>query len=71
MLVWPCPPDWPTLLLLHAAWWLPEQVLQGGEAVAASDVYAFGVILWELLNPGQLPWEAVGAWKVRCCAPPC
>jgi serine/threonine protein kinase len=40
-------------------------VLRGGRATAASDVFAFGCVLWELLA-WQLPWGrqspfAVGA----------
>jgi len=35
--------------------WLAPEVLKGGQAGVASDVYSFGIVLWELLT-WKLPW---------------
>ncbi|KAI7844896.1 hypothetical protein COHA_001545 [Chlorella ohadii] len=35
--------------------WLAPEILRGGRASAAADVYAFGLVLWELLT-WRLPW---------------
>jgi serine/threonine protein kinase len=40
---------------LNPLWAAPE-VLCGAPATAASDVFSFGVVLWELLT-WELPWE--------------
>jgi serine/threonine protein kinase len=37
--------------------WLAPEVLSGEPATEASDVYAFGIIMWELLT-WELPWVA-------------
>eukprot|EP00887_Chlorella_sp_A99_P003149 scaffold9.g3149.t1 len=39
--------------------WLAPEVLRGEEATPGSDVFAFGVVLWELLT-WRVPWEGVG-----------
>jgi serine/threonine protein kinase len=51
--------------LLNPRWLAPE-VLMGHSATAASDVFSFGVVLWELLT-WQLPWDSEGknAFQVR------
>ncbi|GAM26449.1 hypothetical protein SAMD00019534_096240 [Acytostelium subglobosum LB1] len=33
--------------------WLAPEVIKGGESTLANDVYAFGVILWELFTCGE------------------
>jgi serine/threonine protein kinase len=43
--------------------WLAPQLLQGGIADLRSDVFAFGVVLWELLT-FQLPWGASNPWGI-------
>lgn len=44
--------------------WLAPEVLQGRGATPASDVYSYGVILWELAT-FQLPFgSGVNAWQV-------
>lgn len=43
--------------------WLAPEVLQGQPATLAVDVYAFGVVLWELLT-WQVPWGAANPWAV-------
>ena len=43
--------------------WLAPEVLSGGAANLDTDVFAFGVILWELLV-WQLPWGPSNPWVV-------
>lgn len=44
--------------------WLAPEVLQGERATAASDTYAFALLLWELLT-WQLPWSGMDVFQVR------
>ncbi|KAL4441802.1 hypothetical protein ABPG77_003718 [Micractinium sp. CCAP 211/92] len=43
--------------------WLAPEILAGGSATAASDVFAFGVVLFEMLT-WRLPWEGVSTFKI-------
>jgi serine/threonine protein kinase len=43
--------------------WLAPEVLEGGQASMASDVFAFGVIFWELLT-WKLPWGTSNPWGI-------
>ena len=43
--------------------WLAPEILAGGSATFASDVYAFGIVLWEMLT-WQLPWAGANPWQV-------
>ncbi len=45
-------------------WLAPEVILRQGYS-KASDVFAFGVVLWELAT-WVLPWESMGPFQVRC-----
>ena len=44
--------------------WIAPEVLAGSHYDRAADVYAFGVILWEILT-WQVPWDDVGPWQVE------
>jgi serine/threonine protein kinase len=43
--------------------WLAPEILSGKGYTFASDVFAFGVILWELLT-WTVPWPDHGPWQV-------
>jgi serine/threonine protein kinase len=43
--------------------WLAPEVLMGQPASAASDVFSFGTVLWELAT-WQLPWEGTNLFQV-------
>lgn len=54
--------------------WLPPEVLQGEKFTAAADVFAFGVVMWELLvwdipwvrtNQFQIPGIVMGGWRLE------
>ncbi|KFM26814.1 Serine/threonine-protein kinase CTR1 [Auxenochlorella protothecoides] len=43
--------------------WLAPEILAGHAATFASDVYAFGIVLWEMLT-WELPWPTSNPWQV-------
>ncbi|KAL4436097.1 hypothetical protein ABPG77_005545 [Micractinium sp. CCAP 211/92] len=43
--------------------WLAPEIMAGEGASQASDMFSFGVILWELLT-WQLPWGTAKPWKI-------
>jgi hypothetical protein len=47
--------------------WLAPELMQGERATLASDVFAFGVVLWEVMT-WQLPWGSANPWTVSCPA---
>jgi hypothetical protein len=46
----------------NPARWMPLEALREARFSHKSDVFAFGVLLWEILSSGQTPW---GAFSVR------
>ena len=43
--------------------WLAPELMAGESASIASDIFAFGVVMWELLT-WQLPWGKDNPWSV-------
>jgi serine/threonine protein kinase len=43
--------------------WLAPEVLNGTPATFASDVFAFGVVMWEVLT-WDIPWQTEQAFQV-------
>jgi serine/threonine protein kinase len=43
--------------------WLAPEILSGKGYTFASDVYSFGIILWEFLT-WMVPWHEYGPWQV-------
>lgn len=43
--------------------WLAPEILAGGRATASSDVFSFGIILWELLS-WDIPWASSNVFLV-------
>lgn len=49
-----------TECIFNTVSWTAPEVLLGGANTTASDIYSFGVVLWELLT-GQIPFEDLSA----------
>ncbi|KAI7845286.1 hypothetical protein COHA_001129 [Chlorella ohadii] len=43
--------------------WLAPEVLNGEAATPASDLFSWGVVMWELLTL-ELPWQGVSPWSI-------
>ena len=43
--------------------WLAPEVLKGDPATPAADVFAFGVVMWEVLT-WDIPWQTEQAFVV-------
>ncbi|KAL4422446.1 hypothetical protein ABPG75_008643 [Micractinium tetrahymenae] len=43
--------------------WLAPEIMSGEGASQASDMFSFGVVLWELMT-WQLPWGTAKPWKI-------
>ena len=42
--------------VLYPIRWMPPEALLSGEFTTASDIWAFGVLMWELFTQGDLPY---------------
>lgn len=49
--------------------WLAPEILAGRGYTFSSDIYSFGIILWEFMT-WRVPWHEYGPWQVCtiCCA---
>lgn len=47
--------------------WLAPEILAGRGYTFSSDIYSFGIILWEFLT-WRVPWHEYGPWQVRQAA---
>lgn len=45
--------------------WVAIEALETGVFTEASDVWAYGVLIWEVLSYGQVPYEAVANADVK------
>ena len=52
-----------TSVNLHSPRWSAPEVLDTGDYSKASDVYSFGIVLWEILTL-RLPWAEWSHWQV-------
>ena len=48
--------------------WLAPEILAGRGYTFSSDVYSFGIILWEFLT-WRVPWHEFGPWQVCVLGP--
>ena len=49
--------------------WLAPEILGGRGYTFSSDIYSFGIILWEFLT-WRVPWWDCGPWQVHDETPP-
>ena len=51
-------------LLFVISWWMAPESLMKKEFSPASDVWSFGVIMWEMYNPSELPYKGMDNMQV-------
>ena len=47
--------------------WMPPEAISRRSFSVASDVWSFGILQWEMMNPGKLPYANFGNYEVRVC----
>ena len=45
--------------------WIPPEAISKRSFSVASDVWSFGILQWEMMNPGKLPYANFGNYEVR------
>lgn len=48
-----------------SAGWAAPEVLKGLPPQPRADVFSLGVVMWEMLSAGQIPWHGKTSWQVR------
>ena len=45
--------------------WLAPEICEGSDSHSkASDVYSFGIVMWEVLTSGEVPWKDSKPWEI-------
>ena len=49
--------------------WMAPESIEGGEFSVASDVWSFGILMWEMFNPSKPPYQ--GMSNMECAVEVC
>ncbi|KAL5457393.1 hypothetical protein EMCRGX_G034645 [Ephydatia muelleri] len=49
--------------------WMPPESIDGGQFSVASDVWSFGILMWEMFNPSKPPYQ--GMSNMECAVAVC
>ena len=44
--------------------WMPPESIRDGVAISASDVWSFGIVLWEMVTLAELPYRGLSNYEV-------